>query len=342
MAGKLNNNLMIRTLASDLNLKPSDDPVGEIIAYCHKQVKRFLADFPKCASPAELLEIVANKLRTEFREINSGAELAQVRTEFLDKKESGFVTIHNELDGNVLGITLKRISPQPWDLSYVSVIDCRGDNKRKAYYTKWHELVHLLILTDQSRLVFRRTHLAHQPKPPEEALVDVIAGTFAFYPEMVRTHAEGEISFERIEELRSKLCPSASRQSALLGISKAWPKPCVLVEARLAHKVGQVNPNQQSFSFKVVPPPVLRAVHVTPNDAARKAGIRAIANFRVPPKSVVYRVFHEGLQYAEDLEELSMWRSSDGTQWNGGTVRVKAKNFGDCVQALLIPVPTTH
>jgi hypothetical protein len=117
MAAKLNNNLMIRTLASDLNLKPSDDPVGEIIAYCHKQVKRFLADFPKCASPTELLEIVANKLRTEFREINSDAELAQIRTEFLDKKESGFVTIHNELDGNVLVITLKRISPQPLYLS---------------------------------------------------------------------------------------------------------------------------------------------------------------------------------------------------------------------------------
>lgn len=237
MAAKLNNNLMIRTLASDLNLKPSNDPVGDIIAYCHKQVKRFLSDFPKCANPAELLGLVANKLRTEFREVNSDAELEQVRSEFLDKNEAG----HNEMDGNVLGITLKRLNPKPWDLSYVSVIDCRGENKRKAYYTKWHELVHLLILTDQSRLVFRRAHIAHQPKPPEEALVDVITGTLAFYPAMVRSHAQGEISFESIEELRAKLCPSASRQSALLGISKAWPKPCILLEARLAHKAGQVN-----------------------------------------------------------------------------------------------------
>jgi len=216
------------------------------------------------------------------------------------------------------------------------LIDCRGENRLKAYYTKWHELVHLLILTDQSRLVFRRTHVAHQPKPPEEALVDVIAGTLAFYPEMVRVHARGEISFERIEELRAKLCPSASRQSALMGITKAWPKPCILLEARLAHKAGEVNPNQQSFSFKVVPPPVLRAVHVTPNDAARKLGIRTIAHFRVPPKSVVYRVFHQGIQYEEAVEELSMWRSSDGTQWSSGSVLVRAKNFGDSVQALLI------
>jgi hypothetical protein len=337
---KLNNNLMIRTLASDLNLKVSDDPVAEIISHCHKQVKRFLADFPKCANPMELLGIVANKLRTEFREIHTDQDLEQVRAEFLNKKEAGFVSIHKELDGDVLGITLKRLSAQPWDLAYVSVIDCRGENKYKAYYTKWHELVHLLILTDQSRLVFRRTHVADQPKSPEEALVDVIAGTLAFYPEMVRSHAQGEISFESIEELRQKLCPSASRHSALLGISKAWPKPCILLDARLAYKAGQMNPTQHSFSFKVVPPPVLRAVHVTPNDAARKMGIKTIPNFRVPPKSVVYRVFHEGIPYAEAIEELSSWSSSEGARWSGGTVLVKAKKFGDSVQALLIPADT--
>jgi len=56
-----------------------------------------------------------------------------------------------------------------------------------------------------------------------------------------------------------------------------------LLDARLAHKAGKGNPNQQSFSFKIVPPPLLRAVHVTTKEAVRKMGIRAVANFRVPP-----------------------------------------------------------
>lgn len=300
-------------------------------------MKQFLADFPKCANPADLLGIAANKLRTEFREIHSDGDLQQVRTEFLSKKEVGFVSIHQELDGRVLGITLKRLSPKPWDLAYVSVIDCRGANKIRAYYTKWHELVHLLILTDQGRLVFRRTHTAQQPKSPEEALVDVVAGTLAFYPDMVRAHAEGRISFEKIEQLRQKLCPSASRHSALLGISKAWPSACILVDARLAHKAGEMKLNQHSFSFQKVRPPVLRAVHVTPNDAARKLGIKTIPNFRVPSTSIIYRVFHEGISYGQATEELSSWSSSEGTHWDGGTVVVEAKNFGDSVQALLVP-----
>src|SRR5215469_5586778 len=110
MAGKLNKNLTIRTLASDLHLKPSDDPVSEIIKYCHKQVKQFLVDFPKCSNLGDLLQIVANKLRAEFREIHSDRDLKEVQAEFLNKKEAGFISIHKELDGEVLGITLKRLA----------------------------------------------------------------------------------------------------------------------------------------------------------------------------------------------------------------------------------------
>lgn len=340
MTGKLRNNLMVRTLASDLGLKPTEDPVSEIIKFCHKKVARFLADFPHCSNPVELLKVVADQLRTEFREVHSDAELEQVRAEFLDKKEPGFISVHKELEGEVLGITFKRVNPQPWDLSYISLVDCRGANKIRAYYTKWHELVHLLILTDQSRLVFRRTHVLNHPKSPEEALVDVIAGTLAFYPPMVLAHAKGDISFEKIEELRNKLCPSASRQAALLGITKGWPTACILLDVRLAYKAGQVDTNQQSFVFKRIAAPSLRAVHATPNDAARKLGCKAIPNFRVPRESVIRRVFDERLPYAEAVEDLSSWTSSEGTRWGEGTVVVKARFVEDSVQALLVPVTT--
>jgi hypothetical protein len=341
MASKLSHNLTIRTLAADLGLKPNEDPVSEIIRYCHKQVKSFLADLPSCCSnPGELLALVANKLRTEFREVHTDQDLENVRKEFIDKKEAGFVTLHKELDGHVIGITLKRLNPEPWDLSYVSVIDCRGENLRRAYFTKWHELVHLLVLTDQGRLVFRRTHEPEQRKSPEEALVDVVAGTLAFYVDLVRPHAKGEISFESIETLRLKLCPSASQQSAMLGITQVWAAPCILVEARLAHKAGENDPNQGSFGFKKAPAPVLRAVHAKPNDFARKAGIKVIPNFRVPSKSIIYRVFHEGLSYAEAVEDLSLWGSSSGAHWSGGLALVKARRLSDSVQALIIPIRT--
>jgi hypothetical protein len=86
MAGKLNQSMMIRILAADLGLKPDSDPVSAISRYCHKKVKQFLSDFPACSNPMELLDCVANKSGTEFREIHCDADLAQARSEFLEKK----------------------------------------------------------------------------------------------------------------------------------------------------------------------------------------------------------------------------------------------------------------
>src|ERR1035441_6851450 len=93
------------------------------------------------------------------------------------------------------------------ELPFVSVIDCRGEKRFRSYYTKWHELGHLLILTDQMRLTFRRTHFGLEDKDPEEALVDVIAGAFGFLPDIVRPLAKGQPSFDGIEDIRIHLCP---------------------------------------------------------------------------------------------------------------------------------------
>lgn len=338
MAGRLNQSFMIRTLAADLGLKPTTNPVNGILKYCHKKVTRFLSVLPSCSSPKALLDCVANKAGTEFREIHSDDDLSRIRSEFLGKNEKGFVRIHEELNGEVLGITLRRLNAQPWELPFISIIDCRGENRIRAYYTKWHELVHLLILTDQTRLAFRRTHVARQAKSPEESLVDVIAGSFAFYPAIVREHARGEISFEQIEAIRASVFPEASQQSALLGIAKSWPSACILVEAQLAHKAGEGPGPQQSFSFKTSPVPELRAVHVTVNDEANKIGVKVIPRFRVPKRSVIYRVFAETIAYAESTEELASWTSSGGERWEGGTVLVKARLRGNGVQALLVPI----
>lgn len=162
--------------------------------------------------------------------------------------------------------------------------------------------------------------------------------SFAFYPTIVREHATGDISFEKIEAVRANVFPEASQQSALLGIFKSWPSACILVEARLAHKAGEGPGPQHSFSFKKYPAPELRAVHANVNDEANKMGIKVIPRFRVPKESVIYRVFNEAIPYAESSEELASWRSSAGERWVGGTVLVKAQLRGDGVQALLIPI----
>src|SRR5262249_50750301 len=159
---------------------------------------------------------------------------------------------------DVFGITFKRTRRRSWEPAYVSVVDCRGQKLARRYFTKWHELGHLLILTDQLRLEFRRTHLHLDERDPEERLVDVLAGEFGFLREIILPHADGSISFEKVEQIRTKLCPDASQLASLIGVTRTWPQPCVLIRAEEGlRKEEQRAAAQSNFAFLDSPEPVL-------------------------------------------------------------------------------------
>ncbi len=338
MSPKLNSSIVVHRLASDLGLRASVNPVRAVLSYCYRAVKVFLADYPDCPNPAKLLDFLANKLSTRIIEIHTERDLHRTAQEYTTRGERAFATLRQELaEDQSYGITIKLQDRQLWEPAYVSVIDCRGKKQQRSYHTKWHELGHLLVLTDQTRLAFRRTHDPSQPKSAEESLVDTIAGEFSFYPPMVRSFARGEISFEKIEEIRVQLCPEASLYSSILNVTKLWAAPCVWVEAKLARKKSENN-GQGSFAFRKQPPELLRAVHATPNDAAREIEVTVIPNFRIPNESVIYRVFNNDLVYAEAEENLALWESSDGKRLANCQVRVKAKRIGDSVHALIIAI----
>jgi hypothetical protein len=343
MCAKLNSSIVVHRLAGDLGLRSSEAPVQAVLGYCHRTVKQFLTDYPDCTTPATLLEFLANKLSTRICQIHSDSELLELRDEYTARGERAFATLVQELaDDDTYGITLKlQRRSALWEPAYVSIIDCRGKKKQRSYHTKWHEVGHLLILTDQTRLAFRRTHDRTQPKSAEESLVDVIAGEFSFYPSMVEPHISGDISFDKIERVRVALCPEASTYSSILNLTKLWPTPCIWLEARLARKKSEEDNGQSAFAFRKTNPPVLRAVHVGANAAAKEFGITMIPNFRVPPQSVIHQVFANQLACRDATEDLSMWTSSDGARLARCPVRVQAKFIGDSVHALLSPLEIT-
>ena len=67
---QLKRNFKIQTLAGDLGLRSSQDPVQAILRYCERKIRRFLRDFPECSTLGELLELAAAKLGTRFEEID--------------------------------------------------------------------------------------------------------------------------------------------------------------------------------------------------------------------------------------------------------------------------------
>jgi hypothetical protein len=257
----------------------------------------------------------------------------------LEEGEKASVSLETDFAPNVYAITFRLTNKKKWQRAYVSVIDCRGDKAPRAYFSKWHELAHLLTLTDQMRLAFTRTHVQTEERDPEEALMEVIAGTFGFWDDIIGPDAQGEITFAEIERLRMRHCPEASSQAALIGFTKAWRSPCILILAGLGLKKSERDLfRQDTFGFVESPAPELRALKVTSNDAAREVGILIYRNMRIPPNSVIRRVFSDGIQEAEAVEDLGWWRTGQGEKLPDLPVRVKARRRWEKVEALITPI----
>jgi hypothetical protein len=326
-------------LAADLGLRPTADPVADIRAFCRKRLRALLRDFP-CSTLRELLDTATAHLDTLFVEIRSDEQLEQVKREYVAKGEVVFATLDKELGPETFAITFRRRRALPGERGFVSVIDCRGEKASRAYFSKWHELAHLLTLTDQARLSFCRTHSDPEHRDPEEAVMDVLAGDAGFFLDLVTPQAAGALTFDKVASLREQLCPEASDQASLIGFVRAWPQPVLLIRAQPGLKKGErAGRAQASFDFRTAPEPALRAVQVTVNDAATEAGFSIPQNMRVPEQSVIHRVFSGAVvnQLRESEEDLAWWTSSGGGPLPDFPVRVGARWRGDHVQALVVP-----
>jgi hypothetical protein len=338
MSNRLDSKPQVWKLAVDLGLSASGSPCQEILKFVSSRIKRISKKF-HCKTLNDLLIATAAEIDTTFEEIHSDEDLRRIRASYLDRRETAFANLEAELQGTEdYGITIRRMNREQWEPLFVSVIDCRGEKIFRRYFTKWHELAHLLTLTPQMRLVFRRSHSASIGRDPEEVLMDVIAGEAGFHPDFLPGKLEGGISFDTILRIRDECCPDASVQAATIGIAKALPVPCILLEASMALRKQE---RAASLQFgmglgETLPTPTLRAVRASVNRAARDAGICFYRNWRVPSESVISRVFVDGGDSEAD-EDLSWWVTSDGGSLNPCPVRVKAKKAWDSVQALIIP-----
>lgn len=340
MPSALRNSAALRTLARDLGIKRPVDLVSEILKYCNRRIEKFLKEYPSdVQSLGNLLDLVAAKVGTCFRIIDTDADLLAIQREFLNRGETAFANLVRELSSDVFGVTLRLQHREAWELPFVSIVDCRGEKCWRIYFTKWHELAHLLTLTSQTRLTFKRTHAAPSGNA-EESMMDIIAGKFAYYVPIIEQHAKGQISFNTIEDLRQRLCPEASKQSSVIGITEAWRSPCLLVTAELAVKRSETAQlRQYGFAFGNRPEPKLRATRVKANEAARRVGFRIFENMRVPERSVIQRVFGDGIQYGMEREDLSWWTVSDGTKLDRCPVLIEARlTIGNRIEALVSPL----
>lgn len=336
-------------MAEELGLDWQKDAVAEIIGYCHRRILGWLKEAP-AATLSELEDLVCGRLHLVFEEAWSDDDLSRISRKYVALGEAVFASLKHQLDKDTYAVLFERrnVSASSPD-RYVAVLDCRGTKGSRRFFSRWHEIAHLLTLVRQLELPF---HRSVKDKSPIERLMDAVAGEIGFYDPVFRPALDAEIrsrkrlSFDVVNRLRDSVCPAASFQATLIACISRAAVPAVYLEADIAYKKSEkaeINSGQLDLIPRDPPKPRLRAVVVVPNDAATAKGFVLHRNMKVPGQSLVSKHFlkTQGTETSaseQAIEDLSIWEHSDGEIVCRQKAVVEVCRLGDKVISLIRPV----
>ena len=308
-------------LAADLGLDWQNNPVSEILQHCLRKIRAWLPDAPPPGTVQVIQDIVCRRLGLTFEEVHTDSDLDSAVRKYVAQGDFVFAHAKQSLDNWTFAELFERQNAPGQPDHYVAIIDCRGEEKKaRRFFTRWHEVAHLLVLTPRLAPPFNR---ATKERCPIERLMDVIAGELGFYepvfrPELARCVAKhGGLSYQAVEDLRASYCPAASFHATAIAAVKACDEPALLVEARFAlkaHEQRALDAGQTFLTEDAKSQSKLRIVSVLINQAAKEAGIRIDRNMEVPATSVIARAIGKGDEsLIRGRERLSSWLHSDGS-----------------------------
>jgi hypothetical protein len=330
----------VAALAQELGLH--GDPVEAVVRFCEERIDCWAAEVGGVENVAALEQLVADRLQLAFEEACSDDNLERVIAKYVAQGEYVFAALRDELGPTTFGLTIKRrhCGPDSGD-KYVAVIDCRGEKASRRFFTRWHEIAHLLVLERELDAPVRRS--SHDPI---ERLMDEIAGRIGFYepifgPVFAREHSKPLLEFRTIEAVRNAYCDKASFQSTLFACQRRISTPVVYVEAEVKYKAEEerrLRSKQRKFFEDDPPVAKLRVGSAVPNQSAIDRDFRVVPNMRVPESSVIHRLHSDAdAEQASGRENLDSWEFSEGGSLPACEVWVEARKAGDRVIAIVQP-----
>lgn len=338
-------NQQLHTVAKRLGLPLRGDIESNIIRYCKEELEKWMAAHGQPETLTELLELVTASLNLDIKEIRDERDLGQLLRSIPPAVEPGMALLATELDDQTDAVILQRQHHQAWERPFLAVINCRGWHALRRYFSKWHEVVHLILDGKQLRFAFRRT--PSERREPEEVLVDRIAGILAFYPGIFEPalrremDSAGCLTFDLVDRVRKKVAPEASRHATLLACLRHCGYPVYFVRARMGYKRKEeklLAEYATTLFPKDFPPPKpkLRVHEVAHSQAAEELGIRIHKNMEIPQSGAIASAFRDGPSLpCRGREKLELWRTSSTGPIGYGEVEVEAFRIDEEVWALV-------
>ena len=328
-------------LAAELGLRGRANTVEAIIEFCLAKVGSWVAGTPRVLSIGDLEKLVAHRLGIVFEEVWTEADLDALIRKYVKLGDPVFAYLKHDLDGSTFGATYRRNVAADAHDRLVAIIDCRGEKAARRFFTRWHEIAHFLVETnDTGKPVHRSTELE-----PLERLMDLIASRVGFYEPIFGLVFDAEmagqprLSLRVVDRVRRRGFSDASFQSTIFACHRRMTTPVIYLEAEVAHKVEDARQIKQGVQWlfeEAKPEALVRAVQVIPNDAAKDSGLVIHENMRVPPSSVIHKLFDDSAAGAGARQEnLNTWGHSRGKRLADQEVWIEAKKIKDRVIALV-------
>jgi hypothetical protein len=325
-----------------LGLPARGDLERSLIDHATEKIRTWIAAHGKPKDLSDLLERVATSLSVEIVEIRDDSDITALLKRIPPTREPVLARLTAELDDSTDAIVIQRQNHDDWEMPFLAVINCRGWHRSRRYFSKWHEVIHLLLDGEQLRFAFRKR--AAKRKHPEEVLVDKIAGELAFHPDLFRPvlrrelEAAGRLTFDVAERVRAEIAPDASSESALYACVRQCPEPVFFLKAKLGYKNSekrQLDDLLSGLDDANLPQAKLRVGSSSANDAASRSGIRFHENMQVPEASLVSAAYIGPVDRVVGQESLEMWQTSDGGPIGRGRLGIEALRRGDEIWCLV-------
>ena len=321
--------------------------VEAIMDYCRQKVRRLFEHSGPITGIEDVERIISEEMGIETVEVWNDEDVAAVKERYgRQEKDPAFGFIERELTHDTFAtlVRRKRQAGQTKD-RYIAIIDCRGEKGQRRYFSRWHEIAHVLTMFEQLQLPL---HRSTKEKDAVEQLMDLIAGDIGFFEPLfspvlkASVAQEGTLTFSVVEKVRQQFAPSASLEATLNACANRLGTPVVLLQAALAFRKSDeraIRNGQKDLFSCDAPKPDLRAVQVTSNAPARQRAIYIPKNMRVPVSSVIFKAFEENTEHARlwNNEDLAWWSTSDGDCLRQLSLYVEAMRVRDRVWAILLP-----
>jgi hypothetical protein len=326
-------------------------PVEAIIRYCRARIVAWVNKAGGARSIAQVQNIICQNLDLVLEEVWSDKDVEDVSQKYLALGEKVFASLSMQLGQDTFATVMRRehAAPKARD-RYVAVIDCRGKKAARRFFTRWHEIAHILTLVTQLELPFQRFR-SRAHADPVERLMDVIAGEVGFYEPVfepalaAELQQNGLLSFDGVERVRSTVCSEASFQATLIACVKRASTPIIQLEAAMRYKKCEeveLASGQLSMFSSPKPSAKLRAYPAVPNAAAKKCAFLIHPNMQIPEPSLISDHYKHTLDIetsvgVSGIESFSLWKCSDGTTCGNGQIHVQVRKLAGTLLAVVQP-----